>query len=438
MIFRHAPKERELKVAKIAVIGAGSTYTPELIEGLAERAEALQIESISLMDIDKASLDLVGGLAYRQLKESGFKGTTELTDDRHRALDGASIIFAQVRPGGMKCRIKDEKIPLKYGLLGQETTGAGGFMQALRTVPVIMDVAADMKRLCEKDAWLINFSNPSGIIAEALLNKTDTNTVGLCNCAINMVKGIAETIGTYDFDYEYLGLNHLSWITSVIKHGESENIVATLADKADTSMKNNPAAHIDPALFRAVPYVPSSYLNYYYSRSRQVQLCLEAEKTRGEICVELEAELKKLYSDPNLKTKPAELDKRGGALYATAAVSAAESLVCNKNELHVVAAKNSGAVPFMDDDDVVEVISRLSSDGITPLPVKTYNEYVVGLMRSVKAYEKLTVKAAIEGDRDVALAALMAHPLVGDIEKALPLLDEMLEANREHLPQFFD
>ncbi|MCL2425869.1 MAG: 6-phospho-beta-glucosidase [Oscillospiraceae bacterium] len=422
---------------KAAIIGAGSTYTPELIEGFVERNDNLCFDSFALMDIDPAGLDLVGGLAKRQLVEGGFSGEIILTNDMSEALDGASFVFAQVRPGRMAGRIRDEKIPLKYGLLGQETTGAGGFMQALRTVPVIMQLVEDMKRLSEKDAWLINFSNPSGIIAEAVLNLTDANMIGLCNCAINMVKGVADVIDSYDFDYEYVGLNHLSWITSVVKHGETENIIASLAGMADTAMKNNPVAEIDPTLLKAIPYVPSSYLNYYYARSEQIQKCIDAEKTRGEICVEIESKLREQYSNPDLKEKPAELAERGGALYATAAVSAAESIACDKNDLHVIAAKNNGAVPFMDDDDVVEVLCRLGANGIEPQPVTVYNEYVKGLMRAVKAYEKLTVRAAIEGDRDIALEALMAHPLVGDIAKAAPLLEEMLEANKEYVPNFF-
>jgi 6-phospho-beta-glucosidase len=422
---------------KAAIIGAGSTYTPELIEGFVERAQTLRFDSIVLMDIDKDSLELVGGLAKRQLMQGGFGGEIVLTEDLSKALDGASFVFAQVRPGKMAGRILDEKIPLKYGLLGQETTGAGGFMQALRTVPVIMDMVAEMKRLSAGDAWLINFSNPSGIIAEAVLNLTDTNMIGLCNCPINMVKGIADVLGTYDFDYEYVGLNHLSWITSVVKHGETENIVKELAYKADTSMKNNPVAHIDPALLRAIPYVPSSYLNYFYMRSEQVQKCLDAEKCRGEICVEIESKLREQYANPDLKIKPPELAQRGGALYATAAVSAAESIACDKNDFHVVAAKNNGAVPFMDENDVVEVLCRLGKNGVVPQSVSVYNEYVAGLMRAVKAYEKLTVRAALEGNRDIALAALLAHPLVGDIAKAVPLLEDMLEANKEHLPRFF-
>jgi len=252
-----------------------------------------------------------------------------------------------------------------------------------------------------------------------------------------MVKGIADVLDTYDFDYEYVGLNHLSWITSVVKYGEKENLVSSIAGIADTSMKNNPVADIDPAMMRAVPYVPSSYLNYFYARSEQIQKCLDAEKTRGEICQEIESKLREKYSDPELKEKPAELAERGGALYATAAVSAAESIICDKKDLHVVAAKNNGAIPFMDDDDVVEVLCRLGKNGIEPQSVNVYNEYIVGIMRAVKSYEKLAVRAAMEGDRDIALAALMAHPLVGDIAKATPLLEEMLEANKEYVPRFF-
>ena len=422
---------------KAAIIGAGSTYTPELIEGFIDRAENLRFDNITLMDIDRVGLELCGGLAKRQLIKGGFKGEVVLTEDLSCALDGASFVFAQIRPGRMAGRIRDEKIPLKYGLLGQETTGAGGFMQALRTVPVIMDIAKEMKRLSADDAWLINFSNPSGIIAEAVLNLTDTNMIGLCNCAINMVKGIADVLDTYDFDYEYVGLNHLSWITSVVKHGGTENLVPSLAHLADTSMKNNPVANFDPALMKAIPYVPSSYLVYYYARSEQVQKCLDAEKSRGEICLEIESKLREQYSDPELKIKPPELAQRGGALYATAAVTAAESIACDKNELHVVASRNNGAVPFMDDSDVVEILCKLGKNGIEPQRVGVYNEYVIGLMRAVKAYEKLTVRAALEGDRNIALEALMAHPLIGDIAKAVPLLEEMLEANREYVPNFF-
>ena len=422
---------------KAAIIGAGSTYTPELIEGFIERHGDLPFDSFALMDIDEHRLGILGALAKRQLKAGGIDCEVVLTTDIDRALDGASFVFAQVRIGKMAARIRDEKIPLKYGMLGQETTGAGGFMKALRTIPVILDVADRMKRLAADNAWLINFSNPSGIIAEAVLNNSDINMVGLCNAGINMLKDVADAIGTYDFDYEYVGLNHLSWITSVVKRGETENLVDSLSGKG-TSLKNIPEIGLDAALLRAVPYIPSGYLSYFYMREEQINHCMTAEKTRGEVCLELEEKLFEQFADVNLTVKPKELELRGGALYSTVALSAADSIYNDKREKHVVAVKNNGAVPFMDDDDVVEIKCELSRKNIIPEPVSIYNDYVVGMMRAVKAYEKMTVKAAITGDRDMALAALLAHPLVGDYAKAKPMLDEMLEANKKYLRRFFE
>jgi 6-phospho-beta-glucosidase len=422
---------------KAAIIGAGSTYTPELIEGFILRKEALPFDTIALMDIDGTRLETVGGLAKRQLEAGGFKGDVFLTTDLSRAVDGASFVFGQIRVGKMAARIRDEKIPLKYGMLGQETTGAGGFMKALRTIPEILKVCEQMKKSAADGAWLINFSNPSGIIAEAVLNHTDVNMIGLCNCPVNMVKEIADTIGTDAFDYEYVGLNHLSWITSVVKHGGTENLVSALSGKAGASMKNVPEIDYDPSLLRAVPFIPSSYLSYFYTREEQIKHCRDAKKTRGEVCLELEEKLLEQYASPELVVKPPELALRGGALYSTAALSAAESIANDKRELLVVAAKNNGAVPFMDDDDVVEIKCELGKGGVKPQKVNVYNEYIIGLMRAVKAYEKLTVKAALSGSRDAALAALMIHPLIGDYATAAPMLDEMLEANRAFLPGFF-
>ena len=426
-----------MKKLKAAIIGAGSTYTPEIVEGFAARKESLPFTEFVLMDIDEKRLEIVGGLAQRQMKAAGFQGDIVQTTDLSRALDGASFVFGQVRVGQMAARINDEKIPLKYGCLGQETTGMGGFMKALRTVPVIMDIAERMKKNAADGAWLINFSNPSGIIAQAVLNETDTKMIGLCNCAINMLKNIADRIGTKAFEYEYVGLNHLSFITSVIKEGETENLVAALSGKAGATMKNVPEIDYDPSLLRAIPYIPSSYLSYFYTRERQIQKCRDAAQSRGEECRDLEAKLIEQYADPNVKEKPAELEKRGGSLYSTAAVSVAEAIYNDKQEVHVLAAKNEGAVPFMDPDDVVEVKCKVGRDGVAPLPVTVYNDYVAGMMRAVKAYERLTVKAAIRGDRDAALAALMVHPLIGDYDKAAPMLNEMLEINREFLPRFF-
>ena len=419
---------------KAAVIGSASTYTPELIEGFIERQKSLNFTSFYLMDIDSQKLEIVGGLAKRMLISKGFKGKIVLTGDLDEAIAGADYIFVQIRVGGMAARIRDEKLPLKHGLLGQETTGIGGFMNALRTVPVMLDIAHRIEKL-SPSAWLINFSNPSGIVAEAILNHTKVKMIGLCNCFINMHAEIAKNMGTTDFDYDYLGLNHLSWITSVRSGGRE--LLADLGKLSGSKMKNIPDLDYDDELLEALPAIPSSYLSYFYLRDKQLQKCLEAEKTRGEVCVGLEESLIAQYKDPSLKIKPAELAKRGGALYSTAAVSVVDAIENDKNEYHVVNIKNSNALSFMEDDDVIEIKSLVNCRGAVPVKMPDFdNPFIKGLMQAVKAYEKLTVRAAINGSRADALAALMIHPLIGDYHKAKSALDDMISANTEYLPRF--
>jgi 6-phospho-beta-glucosidase len=419
---------RELKAA---VIGAGSTYTPELIEGFIDRQSSLNFQTFYLVDINREKLQIVGGLAERMLASKGFKGKIVLTDDLDAAIAGVDYIFAQIRGGGMAARIRDEKIPLKHGLLGQETTGAGGFMNALRTVPVMLDIARRIEKFAP-DAWLINFSNPSGIVAEALLNHTKVKMIGLCNCFVNMYAQIAKDIGASDFDYDYVGLNHLSWVTSVRSGGKE--LLEGLGNLAGFGMKNIPSFTYDDELLAAIPAIPSSYLSYFYLREEQLQKCLKAEKTRGELCVELEESLLAQYKDADLKDKPKELAQRGGALYSTAAVSVVDAIENNKNEYHVVNVKNSGALPFLEDDDVIEVKCLVNQSGAKPVPIgKLDNPYIKGMMQAVKAYEKLTVRAAINCSKADALAALMVHPLVGDYKKAKAALEEMLAANADYV-----
>ena len=421
-----------MRKLKAAIIGGASTYTPELIEGFIDRRDSLDFQTIYLMDINRPKLEVVGGLAGRMLDSKGFRGKLTLTEDLDEAIADSDYIFAQIRVGGMEARIRDEKIPLKYGLLGQETTGAGGFMKALRTIPVMLEIAGRIERLAPH-AWLVNFSNPSGIIAEALLNHSKVRMIGLCNCFINMKARIAETLGTTDFDYDYVGLNHLGWITSVTVNGEETLDRPGMA--AGAKMKNIPDLDYDKELLAAVPAIPSGYLSYYYLREEQVQKCLKAEKTRGEICVELESSLIEQYKNPDLAVKPKELAQRGGALYSTAAVSVVDAIENDRNEYHVVNVKNSGAISFMEDDDVVEVKCLVNRNGAAPVAVsKPQNPYIRGMMRAVKAYEKLTVSAAVNGSRSDALAALMVHPLIGDYRKAKAVLDDMLAANAEYLP----
>jgi len=306
-------------------------------------------------------------------------------------------------------------------------------MNALRTIPVMLDIARRIEKLAP-DAWLINFSNPSGIVADALMNHSKVKMIGLCNCFINMKASFARSLGREDFDYEYIGLNHLSWVTSITLDGE--NVLERFGKKAGAKLKNIPDVDYDDELLAAVPAIPSYYLSYFYMRDKQLQHCLKAEKTRGECCVGIEDALIEKYKDPNLTDKPKELEERGGSLYSTAAVSVVDAIENDKNEYHVVGVKNKGAIPFMEDDDVVEIKCLVNKNGAVPVPVKDPDiPYIKGLMQAVKAFEKLTVRAAINGTRKDALAALMIHPLIGDFQKAKAVLDDMVKANADFLPK---
>jgi len=432
-------ESRLMEELKLAIIGAGSTYTPELIEGLIERREELPFRDVCLMDIDARKLGIVGGLAQRMLEAQDMPVRVRLTEDLEEAIEGADYVLAQVRVGLLDARIRDEKIPLKYDLLGQETTGAGGFMNALRTIPVIMNVARTMERLAPH-AWLINFSNPAGIIAEAVLNNTDVKMMGLCNVPINMLKDVGANLpaGTKDFDYDFFGLNHLCWITKIMVDGKD-----ILPDMLDgelslSRMKNLSSPLYDPSLLRATGGIPAGYLNYYYYRDDEVRKCKEKARTRGEEVKIIEERLLKMYSDPDLAEKPALLAERGGALYSTAAISLIDAVENDKREYHVVNVKNQGALEFMGYDDVIEAKCLVGKEGAKPVAVKGYdNEFIMGLMKTVKAYEKLTVQAGLTGDYHVALAALLVHPLIGDYSRAKAVLDDMLAANKEFLPQFY-
>ncbi len=424
---------------KIAIIGAGSTYTPELLEGFIVRKTQLKVDFFYLMDIDPKKLDIIGGLAERMLEAAGHPGKIILTFSLDEAIEGADYILAQIRVGGLEARIKDEIIPVKYDLLGQETTGAGGFMNALRTIPVIMHMVKRIEKLAP-DAWLINFSNPSGILAEAVLNHSNIKMLGLCNVPINMVKDAEKLLppGTQSFSYDYVGLNHLSWITAVYADGKEilgEKIKSGLEI---STMKNIPHMDYDIQMLTAVNAMPSSYLKYFYLRDEQKKHAIQAGRSRGEECKEIEASLLELYQHKSLNRKPELLEKRGGANYSTAAVSLIDAIENDKNEIHVVNVKNCGALPFMDDDDVVEVKCLVSKRGVVPVKIDKFeNPHIVGLMKAVKAYEKLTVSAGLEGSKDAALSALMVHPLIGDYIKARDVLEDMLEANKAYLPQFY-
>jgi len=428
-----------MKKLKVAIIGAGSTYTPELINGFITRKNELDLSNVYLMDINRNKMEIVSQLVIRMLNAAGMNTKVVLTEDLDEAVCDADYVVAQIRVGQLDARILDEKIPLKYDLLGQETTGAGGFMNAMRTIPAIMNIAKRVKALAP-NAWLINFSNPSGLVAEAVLSQLDIKMLGLCNGPINMLSDAKNFIpaDTKDFDYDFVGLNHLCWITSIYADGK-EILKDTL--KSGLKMKglsNVPQVEYGEELLRAVPGLPISYLNYYYFRDKQVEKCKKAAKTRGEVCKDIEAELLQLYQNPELDKCPEELGKRGGALYSEAAVSIINAIENDKNEIHVVDVKNNGAYGFMDNSDIVETKCIINRNGATPIRLENFNnKYIIGLMQAVKAYEKLAAKAAIYGCYDDALAALMVHPLIVDYHKAKAVLDDMLEANKQYLPQFY-
>lgn len=421
---------------KLTIIGAGSTYTPELLEGVILRKDSLPVTEIALMDINDEKLQTVGSLCIRMIEKAGLKVKVILTRDLEAALTGADFVLCQIRVGQLACRVLDEKIPLKYGLIGQETTGIGGFFKALRTIPVLMEITKHMERICP-EAWLINFSNPSGILAQALQNYTKIKTIGLCNVPINMIAGVEQALEEKDLDIEYVGLNHLSYITGVRKGDKDLLSEALEQGTGGQGMKNIPLQGFSSELIKTIGAIPSSYLEYFYFNDDKLKHLMEEEKSRGEVCMDIEERLLELYRDENLSVKPKELESRGGARYSEAAISLVDAIYNDKQEVHVINTLNQGALEFMAADDSVEISAIVGKNGVSPIPVKNFkNRHVMELMQTVKAYERHTVLAAMNGDEDEAIKALLIHPLVGDYNKAVACFKEMKEAHKAYLPQF--
>lgn len=422
---------------KIAIIGSGSTYTPELIEGIIKRKDALPLSEIALMDIDERKLEIVGTLCERMIQAANVPCRVVRTQNLDEALTGADFVLTQIRVGKLPARVLDEKIPLKHGLIGQETCGIGGFFKAMRTIPVMLHIAERIQALCP-DAWLINFSNPAGIITEALLNHSEVKALGLCNVPYNMFKSIRESLSLPQADIAYIGLNHLSWITA-IEHG-GKDYLRTALDMGLNSetMKNIPTSGFSKELIRQVGAIPSPYLEYYYFKEKKLKLLEGSEATRGEKCIQIEEDLLRIYSDSELHTKPELLSSRGGANYSEVAISLVDAIYNDKQEVHVVNLLNRGALDFMEDSDAVEVGAVIGKDGAKPVKFDGFgNRHIIDYMRMVKAYERETVAAAVHGDEDAAMRALVMNPLVGDYETALACFQEMKEAHKAYLPQFY-
>jgi 6-phospho-beta-glucosidase len=416
---------------RITVVGAGSTYTPELVEGFARRTDRLPIDELVLLDIDPERLEVVGGLARRMLDRLGWPGRLTLTGDRDAAIDGADFVLLQLRVGGQAARLVDETLPLRFGVIGQETTGAGGFAKALRTVPRVLELAELTAKRAAKDAWIVDFTNPVGIVTQALLDDGH-RALGLCNVAITLQRRLAARFGvTPDrVELEHVGLNHLSWERAVRVDGEDR--LPDLLDEDASELADE--FRIPEDMLRWIGAIPSYYLRYYYLTRTVLAEQLDGH-TRARDVMDIEARLLEMYRDPALAEKPELLDHRGGAFYSEAAAQLIASLHDGAGDVQVVDVRNDGAIPDLPDSAVVEVPALIDRDGAHPVRLGPLAPEQRGLVQAVKAYEELTIQAARTGDRQVALRALATNPLVGG-EVAGPLLDALLEADREHLDRF--
>jgi 6-phospho-beta-glucosidase len=407
---------------KIAVIGAGSTYTPELVSGLSRERDTIAIDELVLHDIDAERLDVVGGLAQRMLDRQDFTGDLVLTGDLDRALDGTSFVLIQIRVGGQEARLQDETVPLRCGCIGQETTGAGGFAKAMRTVPLILQIAARVGKRAAPGAWIVDFTNPVGIVTRALLDGGH-RAVGLCNVAIGFQREIARLLGVEPERVlvDQVGLNHLTWIRAVRLDG-SDVLPDLLAERGDELADN---VDLPRSVLDDLGAIPSYYLHYFYTHDRVLAEQRDGVP-RAATVMEIERELLEMYRDPTLTEKPALLDQRGGAYYSEAAVGLVGSLVSGDDAVHVVDIRNNGTLTGLADDDVVEVPAHVGHEGAVPLEQEPLAPELLGLVQHVAAYERLTVKAATTRETVAARKALLAHPLIGQIEMVDALIDSLV------------
>jgi 6-phospho-beta-glucosidase len=417
---------------KIAVIGGGSTYTPELVSGLSRERERIDVRELVLQDINEERRQVVGGLAARMLEAQGFDGRLEITDDLDRAVDGADFVLIQIRVGGQDARLVDETVPLACGCIGQETTGAGGLAKALRTVPVMLEIAERVRELAADGAWIVDFTNPVGIVTRALLDH-DHRAVGLCNVAIGFQRSFARLLGVEPerVQIDQVGLNHLSWVRFVRLDGR-DVLPELLAAHGDEIADQVTLAR---RLIDELGVVPSYYLHYFYGHDQVVAEQLEAVP-RAAAVAEIERELLQLYRDPTLVTKPRLLEQRGGAFYSEAAIGLVGALAADAGETHIVDVRNEGTIGGLAADDVVEVPARVDRRGAAPLAQPPVAPELLGLMQHVAAYERLAARAALSGEPADVRKALLAHPLIGQHPLSEELAERLLEAGAAHLPQF--
>ena len=417
---------------KIAVIGGGSTYTPELVSGLSRERDRIDVSELVLQDIDPERREVVGGLAQRMLDRQGYQGWLEITDDLDRAVEGADFVLIQIRVGGQQARLSDETVPLACGCIGQETTGAGGLGKALRTVPVVLGIADRVRERAADGAWIVDFTNPVGIVTRSLLDHGH-QAVGLCNVAIGFQRSFARMLGVEParVQVDQVGLNHLSWVRQVRLDGE--DVIADLMSAHGDEIAQQ--SGLARRLLDELGVIPSYYLHYFYSHDAVLAQQLDG-MPRATTVAEIERELLDLYRDPKLVEKPPLLEQRGGAFYSEAAIGLVGALAADTGEPHVVDVRNNGTVEGLAADDVIEVLAEVGSGGAKPLPQPPVAPELLGLMQHVSAYERLAAQAAVSGDPAVARKALLTHPLIGQHPLSEDLVDRLLEADAAHLPQF--
>jgi len=417
---------------KLAVVGGGSTYTPELVDGLARLGDQLNVAELVLLDPDAERLNVVGGFAQRILDERGATTRLSLTTDRDGAIDGASAVLLQLRVGGQAARAGDESFPLTCDCVGQETTGAGGLAKAMRTVPVVLDIAETVRQRAAQDAWIVDFTNPVGIVTRALLQEGH-RAIGLCNVAIGFQRLFAGWLGVTpgEVHLDHAGLNHLTWIRGVEVDGR-DVLPALLADHGDDLAER---LELPRSLIDRLGVVPSYYLRYFYAHDEVVRE-LKATGTRAQEVQRIESELLEMYRDPALVAKPALLEQRGGAYYSEAAVALLASLLGGPEHagVHVANVRNDGHFAFLPDDAVIEVPCEVSSSGAVALSAAPLEPLFAGLVANVSAYEDLALDAATLGGRVRVFSALLAHPLVGQYDVAESLTDALLAGNQAYLP----
>lgn len=432
---------------KMVTIGGGSSYTPEIVEGLIKRHHELPITDLWLVDIEagREKLEIVGELAKRMVKKAGIQMEVHLTLDRQSALKDADFVTTQFRVGLLETRAKDERIPLKHGVIGQETNGPGGLFKGLRTIPVILDICKDIEKLCP-DAWLINFANPAGMVTEAVLRYSNIKKiVGLCNVPIKLRMEAAKLLEVEAdrIHIDFAGLNHMIYGLNIYRDGKvitEEFLDIMTSSSKKMTMENIKFFNWEPEFIKALQALPCPYHRYYYQQSKMFNAEKEAAEnkgTRAEVVKQVEDELFELYKNPDLTEKPAQLEKRGGAYYSDAACSLISSIYNDKQDIQTVNTVNHGAIANLPYDSAVELNCVITKEGPKPINVGELPVPVQGLVQQIKSFERVASDAAVTGNYETALLAMTINPLVPSDSTAKAILDEMLEAHKENLSQFF-